>query len=90
MSLKYLDDKPNTYLKFFFAIFITNFIQHIPNVNTQISKYYGIVTNRVQSALLSILYRFLSQNKKQSILPSYFEVLIFTAIVCFDQYTIML
>ena len=52
--------------------FIARLIQHIPDVNFCMIRYYGVLANRVRSKLLPILYRFLGQTEKgQLILPSY-------------------
>jgi len=71
---KYLDHKTNQYLESSFSVFdfIARLIQHIPDVNFRMIRYYGVLANRVRSKLLPILYRFLGQTEKgQLILPSY-------------------
>ena len=76
---RYLDHKTNTYSESSFSVFdfIARLIQHIPDVNFRMIRYYGILANRVRSKLLPILYRFLGQNDKaQLILPSYSSLLI--------------
>jgi len=76
---KYLDHKTDTYLETSFSVFdfIGRLIQHIPDVNFRMIRYYGILANRVRSKLLPILYKFLGQTEKaQLILPSYSSLLI--------------
>lgn len=76
---KYLDHKTNTYLESSFSVFdfIARLIQHIPDVNFRMIRYYGVLANRVRSKLLPILYKFLGQTEKgQFILPSYSSLLI--------------
>ena len=76
---KYLDHKTDTYLETYFSVFdfIGRLIQHIPDVNFRMIRYYGILANRVRSKLLPILYKFLGQTEKaQLILPSYSSLLI--------------
>ena len=76
--LKYLDHKTNQYFESSFSVFnfIARLIQHIPDVNFRMIRYYGILANRVRSKLLPILYRLLGQTKKgQLILPSYSSLL---------------
>ena len=76
---KYLDHKTDTYLATSFAVFdfIGRLIQHIPDVNFRMIRYYGILANRVRSKLLPILYKFLGQTEKaQLMLPYYSSLLI--------------
>ena len=75
----YLDHKTNKYLESSFSVFdfIARLIQHIPDVNFRMIRYYGVLANRVRSKLLPLLYRFLGQTQKgQLLLPSYSSLLI--------------
>ncbi|MSO14677.1 Transposase for insertion sequence element IS801 [Rickettsiales endosymbiont of Trichoplax sp. H2] len=77
---KYLDHKTDTYLETSLSVFdfIGRLIQHIPDVNFRMIRYYGILANRVRSKLIPILYKFLGKTteKAQLILPSYSSLLI--------------
>ena len=76
---KYLDHKTNKYLESSFSVFdfIARLIQHIPDTNFRVIRYYGILANRVRGKLLPILYRMLGQSEKgQIIFPSYASLLI--------------
>lgn len=77
--IKYLDHKTNKYLESSFPVFdfIKRLIQHIPDTNFRMIRYYGILANRVRSKLLPLLYKFLGQSEKgQIIFPSYASLLI--------------
>jgi hypothetical protein len=75
--IKYLDHKTNEYLEFSVFDFIARLIQHIPDTNFRMIRYYGILANLVRSKLLPLLYKFLGQSEKGQItFPSYASLLI--------------
>lgn len=63
--ISYLDHKTDQHLQISFSLFdfITRLVQHIPDTNFRMIRYYGILANRVRSKLLPIFYLFLGQKR---------------------------
>lgn len=56
--------------------FIARFIQHIPDTNFRLIRYYGFLANRVRATLLPLVYQFLQQYNTYSSQPPSWIVLI--------------
>jgi hypothetical protein len=92
VSFKYLDHTTKTYRNFNTTIeeFIRRFVQHIPDVNFRMIRYYGFLANRVRGKLLPIVYQLLQQNNNSITPPPSFAELLkknfhlnpFTCILC--------
>src|SRR3990167_583198 len=63
VAFNYLDHKTKTYRRFKLSVdeFIGRFIQHIPDVNFRMIRYYGFLAHRVRGKLLPIVYQLLGQ-----------------------------
>jgi len=75
---KYLDHVTNTYHSFILSTeqFIARFVQHIPDENFRMLRYYGFLSNRTRGNLLPIVYKLLNQEKlNQKSLPSFVELM---------------
>lgn len=78
-----LDDKAKThktktYRRLTLSIeqFIALFIQHIPDLNFRMIRYYGFLSNRTRGTLLPIVYALIEQEKNEySKLPTYAELI---------------
>lgn len=79
ISFSYLDHKTKTYRRFTLSVeqFIARFIQHIPDRNFRMIRYYGFLANRVRGNLLPIVYQLLGQTKNdaESKPPTYAELI---------------
>lgn len=79
ISFSYLDHKTKTYRRFTLSVeqFIARFVQHIPDLNFRMIRYYGFLANRVRGKLLPIVYQHIGQNKneKTSLPPTYAELI---------------
>ena len=74
----YLDHTTKTFRKFILTTeqFIARFIQHIPDKNFRMVRYYGFLSNRARGKLLPIAYKLLNQEKlNQKSLPSFAELI---------------
>ena len=60
----YLDHNTKTFRNFILTTeqFIARFIQHIPDNNFRMIRYYGFLSNRTRGKLLPIVYQLLNQN----------------------------
>ena len=60
----YLDHKTNKYTESDLTVegFIQKFIDHIPDVNFRMIRYYGFLSNRVRGKLLPKVRQLLGQN----------------------------
>lgn len=78
VTFKYLNHVTNTYRNFILSAeqFIARFIQHIPDVNFRMLRYYGFLANRVRGKLLPITYKLLGQKHNSKISPPSFAELI--------------
>lgn len=78
IAFQYLDHKTKTYRRLTLSIeqFIALFIQHIPDLNFKMIRYYGFLSNRTRGALLPIVYTLIGQEKNEhSKLPTYAELI---------------
>ena len=78
VTFKYLDHVTNTYrnLKLSAEAFIARFVQHIPDSNFRMIRYYGFLANRVRGKLLPTVYRLLEQNDyAPTVSPSFVELM---------------
>lgn len=79
ISFSYLDHKTKIYRRFTLSIeqFIARFIQHIPDQNFRMIRYYGFLANRVRGNLLPIVYQLIGQNRNNvaSLPPTYAELI---------------
>lgn len=78
VTFKYLDHITNTYRNFILSTeqFISRFVQHIPDENFRMLRYYGFLSNRTRGKLLPIVYKLLNQEKPhQKALPSFVELM---------------
>ena len=78
VTFKYLDHVTNTYRKLVLTVeeFIGRFIQHIPDTNFRMIRYYGFLAHRVRGKLLPIVYQLLDQtNHKHAPPPSFVELM---------------
>jgi len=74
----YLDHTTKTFRNFTLTIeqFIARFIQHIPDKNVRMIRYYGFLSNRTRGKLLPIVYKLLNQEKlNQQSLASFAELI---------------
>lgn len=74
----YLDHATKTFRNFTLTIeqFIARFIQHIPDKNVRMIRYYGFLSNRTRGKLLPIVYNLLNQEKlNQKSLPGFAELI---------------
>jgi hypothetical protein len=74
----YLDHVTKTFRNFTLTIeqFIARFIQHIPDKNVRMIRYYGFLSNRTRGKLLPIVYKLLNQEKRnQKSLPGFVELM---------------
>jgi len=74
----YLDHSTKTFRKFILTTeqFIARFIQHIPDKNFRMIRYYGFLSNRLRGKLLPIVYKLLNQEKlNQTSLPTFAELI---------------
>lgn len=95
IAFNYLDHNTNTYRKFKLTIdeFIGRFIQHIPDINFRMIRYYGFLANRVRGKLLPLVYSLLGQKNETTQHPLSFAELIqknfhfnpLTCILCGNQ-----
>lgn len=79
VTFKYLDHTSKTYRHFTLSTeqFIARFIQHIPDINFRMIRYYGFLANRVRGKLLPTVYELLGQQVEDNILPtSYAQLMI--------------
>lgn len=75
---KYLDHVTNTYHSLVLSTeqFIARFVQHIPDENFRMLRYYGFLSNRTRGNLLPIVYKLLNQEKlNQKSLPGFVELM---------------
>ena len=92
VTFNYLDHNTKSYRKFKLSVeqFIGRFIQHIPDVNFRMIRYYGFLAHRVRGKLLPIVYQLLKQKQPQPETPPTYAELIqknfnfdpFTCILC--------
>lgn len=92
---KYLDHSTKTYRNFNLSVddFIGRFVQHIPDSNFRMIRYYGFLAHRVRSKLLPIVYRLLNQNMPKpthspsfvELMQKYFKFNPLTCILCGQQ-----
>lgn len=79
ISFRYLDHTTKTYRQFKLTVeqFIARFIQHIPDLNFRMIRYYGFLANRVRGNLLPHVYQLIGQNKNdtKSIPPTYADLI---------------
>jgi hypothetical protein len=78
VTFKYLDHVTNTYRNFILSTeqFIARFVQHIPDDNFRMLRYYGFLSNRTRGNLLPIVYKLLNQeNLNQKSLPGFVELM---------------
>lgn len=78
VTFKYLDHVTNTYHNFILSAeqFIARFVQHIPDENFRMLRYYGFLSNRTRGTLLPIVYKLLNQEKlNQKSLPSFVDLM---------------
>ena len=63
VTFNYLDHTTNTRKKMILTTeeFIGRFVQHIPDGNFRMIRYYGFLANRVRSKLLPLVYQLLGQ-----------------------------
>ena len=74
----HLDHVTKTFRNFTLTIeqFIARFIQHIPDKNVRMIRYYGFLSNRTRGKLLPIVYKLLNQEKlNQKSLPGFVELM---------------
>lgn len=74
----YLDHTTKTFRNFTLTIeqFIARFIQHIPDKNVRMVRYYGFLSNRTRGKFLPIVYKLLNQEKlNQKSLPGFVELM---------------
>lgn len=74
----YLDHNTKTFRNFALTIeqFIARFVQHIPDKNYRMIRYYGFLSNRTRGKLLPIVYKLLNQEKcNQVSLPTFVELI---------------
>lgn len=74
----YLDHNTKTFRRFILTVeqFIARFIQHIPDKNFRMIRYYGFLSNRSRGKLLPIVYKLLNQEKlNQKTLPTFAELI---------------
>ena len=78
VTFKYLDHVTKTYRNFHLTVaeFIGRFVQHIPDINFRMIRYYGFLSNRARGKLLPIVYQILDQNNRSSTPPPSFVELI--------------
>lgn len=75
---KYLDHVTNTYHSLVLSAeqFIARFVQHIPDENFRMLRYYGFLSNRTRGTILPIVYKLLNQEKlNQKSLPGFVELM---------------
>ena len=78
VTFKYLNHVTNTYRNFILSAeqFIARFVQHIPDENFRMLRYYGFLSNRTRGKLLPIVYKLLNQeNLNQKLLPGFVELM---------------
>jgi hypothetical protein len=78
VTFKYLDHVTNTYRNFILSTeqFIARFVQHIPDENFRMLRYYGFLSNRTRGNLLPTVYKLLNQEKlNQQSLPGFAELI---------------
>lgn len=78
VSFKYLDHLSKSYRNFSLSSeqFIARFVQHIPDTNFRMLRYYGFLANRVRNKLLPIVYQLLGQNNHQPYnVPSFSQLI---------------
>ena len=79
IAFSYLDHTSKSYRTFRCSVdaFIARFIQHIPDVGFRLIRYYGILSNRLRSTLLTVLFNLLDQNQPPLQQPPSFTDLLF-------------
>ncbi len=72
VAFKYLDHTTKTYRRFTITVeqFIGRFIQHIPDRNFRMIRYYGFLAHRVRGKLLPLVYQLLGQENIQTTTPT--------------------
>ena len=79
IAFRYLDHNTNTYRRFTLSVeqFIARFIQHIPDLNFRMIRYYGFLSNRQRGKLLPIIYDLIGQEKNDpsTTAPTYAELI---------------
>jgi hypothetical protein len=78
LIFSYLDRSSMSFRNFKLTIeqFIARFIQHIPDKNFRMARYYGFLSNRTRGKLLPIVYKLLNQEKlNQKSLPGFVELM---------------
>jgi hypothetical protein len=78
VAFKYLDHTTKTYRQSVLTVeeFIGRFVQHIPDSDFRMIRYYGFLANRVRGKYLPLVYQLLGQEKKHSQRPPTFSELI--------------
>src|SRR3990167_9764670 len=74
VTFQYLDHKTERYKKLTLTIeqFIGRFVQHIPDVNFRMIRYYGFLANSIRGKLLPVVYQLLGQKMEdEEPIPSY-------------------
>jgi len=78
VTFSYLDHTTKTRKKMTLTAedFIGRFVQHIPDVNFRMIRYYGFLANRVRGKLLPIAHQLLGQkNQAEQPVPIYAELM---------------
>jgi hypothetical protein len=78
VTFKYLDRRYNLYTTKTFSVedFIAKFVQHIPDHNFRMIRYYGFLSNRLRGKLLPAVYEALKQNvSKQTTATSFVDLM---------------
>lgn len=67
VKFAYLDHTTKSYRQFKCSAdeFIARFIQHIPDINFRLIRYYGFLANRIRSKFLPLVYKFIQQGNEQ-------------------------
>lgn len=89
VAFNYLDHNTKTYRRFKLSVdeFIGRLVQHIPDINFRMIRYYGFLAHRVRGKLLPIVYQLLGQHNSNPSSPPTFSELIqknfnFNPLIC--------